>query len=224
MVVVALALVIAFASNAVGIAALAQSSAPPRDQFVIMKTTKGTIVIRVYYSMVPYTAGNFLNMVNRGFYNGLTFHRVENWVVQGGDPNGDGTGHYVDPATGQPRFLKLEIHPRLNHNHAGVVAMARSASPNSASCQFYFLKRPSPFLNGKYSVFGQVVRGMEVVNSMQIGDRIVDAHIWRPQQQQEEGGAQSYSGEAEVREAVPGVAEPAAPPPPPPTNNGDAGF
>lgn len=131
--------------------------------------------------MVPYTAGNFLDLVDSGFYNGLTFHRVENWVVQGGDPNGNGTGHFVDPATGQTKYLRLETHPLLNHNQPGAVAMARSQDRNSASCQFYILKSPMPQLNGQYAVFGKVLSGMNAVYSIGRGDRIISASILQPQ-------------------------------------------
>jgi peptidyl-prolyl cis-trans isomerase B (cyclophilin B) len=148
-----------------------------RDQIVVMQTTKGPIRMRIFYSLVPYTAGNFLELVESGFYNGLSFHRVESWVVQGGDPTGTGNGNFVDPDTHQPKFLRLEIHPRLNHNQAGAVAMARSQSPNSASCQFYITKYPMPQLNGKYAVFGRVLSGMEAVQAMRPGDRIISATI-----------------------------------------------
>lgn len=147
------------------------------DQLVVLQTTKGPISMRIFYSIVPYTAGNFLDLVDQGFYNGLTFHRVENWVVQGGDPNGNGSGQYTDPATGQPKFLRLEINPALTHNQAGMVAMARSQAPNSASCQFYILKTPMPQLNGKYAVFGRVLNGMNSVYAMRPGDRIISATI-----------------------------------------------
>jgi peptidyl-prolyl cis-trans isomerase B (cyclophilin B) len=157
-------------------------NAPRVDHYVTVETSKGPIVIRVYFSIVPYTAGNFLNLVVRNFYNGLSFHRVENWVVQGGDPNGNGTGNFVDPDSGRPRMLRLETTPRLTHNYAGMVAMARSNDPNSASCQFYILKRPMPQLNGQYAVFGRVVQGMDTVNKISIGDRILSASITDPQQ------------------------------------------
>lgn len=151
------------------------------DQFVLLQTTKGPITMRIFYSMVPYTAGNFLDLVDQGFYNGLTWHRVENWVIQGGDPNGNGSGQYTDPNTGQPKFLRLEINRNLGHNQAGMVAMARSADPNSASCQFYILKSPMPQLNGKYAVFGRVTNGMKTVYNIRPGDRIVSATILQPQ-------------------------------------------
>lgn len=150
------------------------------DQMVLLQTTKGPILMRIFYSIVPYTAGNFLDLVSQGFYNGLTFHRIENWCVQGGDPNGNGTGNYVDPSTGQPRYLNLEINNKLGHGVAGMVAMARGQNRNSASCQFYILKSPMPQLNGQYSVFGKVVNGMNTVYNLQRGDRILSATVEDP--------------------------------------------
>lgn len=200
------------------------ATAQGSDQFVVLKTTKGPIVLRIFYSMVPYTANNFLDLVGRGFYDGLSFHRVENWVVQGGDPNGNGSGNFVDPDTGRPRFLKLQADRRLTHNQPGMVAMARSRDLNSASCQFYILKKPMPQLNGQYAVFGKVVRGMDSVYAMGIGDRIVSASILEAGGggNSNSGGGGGYSGPS-TTQAVPGVAEPPPKPiPPPPT--GDSGF
>lgn len=154
------------------------AQAQVRDPIVVLETTRGRIVMRIFESVVPYTADNFLDLVDEGFYDGLTFHRVENWVIQGGDPNGNGSGCYVDRNTGRPRYLKLEANPNLSHNSAGVVAMARSAnSLNSASCQFYILKAPMPTLNGKYAVFGKVFQGMNTVYAICPGDRIISARI-----------------------------------------------
>jgi peptidyl-prolyl cis-trans isomerase B (cyclophilin B) len=197
-----------------------------QDQFVLLRTTRGSILMRVYYSMVPYTAGNFLDLVNRGFYDGLTFHRVEDWVVQGGDPNGTGTGNYVDPETGNTRYLKLQVDSRLTHNQTGMVAMARSASPNSASCQFYILKRPMPQLNGKYAVFGKVIKGINTVGIIGRGDQILSARIVDPDTLQpvgSGGGGGDGGGSGGTQQAVPGVAEP-TPKQLPPSPTGDAGF
>jgi len=151
--------------------------AEAHDPTVVIETSKGTLAIRVFLSTVPYTARNFLDLVQRGFYNGLTFHRVETWCIQGGDPNGNGSGHFVDPRTGRPRFLKLEINNGLKHNSPGVVAMARSNNPNSASCQFYITKAPMPNLDGQYAIFGGVTNGMETVFRIRPGDRILRARI-----------------------------------------------
>lgn len=158
------------------VACLSQSSGDPA---VIIDTTKGRIVMRVFRSLVPYTSDAFLSMVAEGFYDGLQFHRVESWVVQGGDPNGNGSGLYMDRRTGQPRYLRLEINNKLGHGLAGMVAMARSSNPHSASCQFYILKQPMPQLNGQYAVFGKVVDGMNVVNAIRPGDAILRTQIYQ---------------------------------------------
>lgn len=153
------------------------AGAQQSDPVVALQTTKGPIFIRVYIGLAPITASNFVDLVRRGFYNGLTFHRVESWVIQGGDPNGNGTGNFIDPDTRQPRFLRLETSPMLRHNAAGVVAMAHGKSPNSGSCQFYITKKSMPALDGAYSIFAGVIKGMDVVYNIQPGDRILSAAI-----------------------------------------------
>ena len=163
---------------ALAIATISQVQAfAQNDPIVILQTTKGRIVIRVFRNMVPYTANNFLDLVSRGYYDGKSFHRVESWVVQGGCPYGNGQGNYTDPDTGRERFLRLEINRNLNHNSAGVVAMARGQSLDSASCQFYILKKPMSQLNGKYAVFGGVVDGLNNIYRIAPGDRIISAQI-----------------------------------------------
>jgi peptidyl-prolyl cis-trans isomerase B (cyclophilin B) len=143
------------------------------DPTVVMETTKGTIKIRVYKNDAPITAGNFLDLVQRGFYNGLTFHRYEpGFCLQGGDPEGTGRGGFVDPATHRERTIKLEINPNLKHSEAGMVAMARSSDPNSASSQFYFTLGPASHLDGGYAVFGKVVEGLNVVKELRAGDKM----------------------------------------------------
>lgn len=196
-----------------------------QDQYVLIRTNRGSILMRIYFSIVPYTAGNYLDLVSRGFYNGLNFHRVEDWVVQGGDPNGNGTGNFVDPETGRTRYLKLQTDRRLTHNQAGMVAMARSQDYNSASCQFYILKRPMPQLNGQYAVFGKVVKGMPIVYALRRGDVITSAQIVDPADYLgggTGGGGGTGSG-ASATQAVPGVPDP-PPPQAPPSPTGDAGF
>lgn len=163
------------------------------DPIVLLQTTRGNIAIRVYRSYAPRHAANFLDLVNRGFYNGLIFHRVESWCIQGGDPNGNGTGDFVDPQTGQARHIPLEVTPRLRHNAPGVVAMARGQNLNSASCQFYITKSAMGQLDGQYSIFGGVVDGMGAVQSIRPGDRIISAQIVEnggPPPQQSSGNQQ----------------------------------
>jgi len=155
------------------------SNAQQSNPVVQMQTTKGPLAIEVFINQAPNTAQNFLDLVSRGFYNGLTFHRIENWCIQGGDPAGNGTGNFTDPSSGQPRFINLEINRQLRHK-PGVVAMARSNSPNSASCQFYITKVEMPQLDGQYAIFGRVANGMagmHTVYAMEMGDRIISAKI-----------------------------------------------
>lgn len=148
---------------------------------VTIETTKGTIVIQVFNEEAPITAGNFLDLVKRGFYNGLKFHRYEpGFVIQGGDPNGNGTGGFVDPATGKERRIPLEVRPNLKHNAAGIVAMARSNDPNSASCQFYITLGPASFLDMKYAVFGKVLQGLDVVTQLRAGDTMTKVTAEEP--------------------------------------------
>jgi cyclophilin family peptidyl-prolyl cis-trans isomerase len=141
-----------------------------------METTKGTIQIELYTSEqsgAPKTANNFLDLVGRGFYNGLTFHRYEpGFVIQGGCPQGTGTGGFNDPQTGRERRIQLEVKPDLKHDKAGVVAMARANDPNSASSQFYITLAPASFLDMNYAVFGKVIEGLDVVQQLRQGDRM----------------------------------------------------
>ncbi|MFP5263624.1 MAG: peptidylprolyl isomerase [Blastocatellia bacterium] len=137
----------------------------------IIETSKGNITIELYEDKAPVTAGNFIDLVGRGIYDGLKFHRYEpGFVIQGGDPKGNGTGGFVDPQTGRERRIKLEVSPELKHGAAGAVAMARSQDRDSASCQFYITLGPAAFLDMNYAVFGRVVDGMDVVNKIRAGD------------------------------------------------------
>jgi peptidyl-prolyl cis-trans isomerase B (cyclophilin B) len=137
----------------------------------IIETDKGPITIELYEDKAPITAGNFIDLVEKGFYNGLKFHRYEpGFVIQGGDPQGNGTGGYVDPTTGRERRIQLEVSPELKHGDAGAVAMARSSDPNSASCQFYITLGPAAFLDMNYAVFGRVTDGLDVAKQIRAGD------------------------------------------------------
>lgn len=151
------------------------------EPIVTIETNKGPIVIQLFMKDAPITAGNFLDLVKRGFYNGLTFHRYEpNFVIQGGDPKGNGTGGFVDPATGSERRISLEVKPNLKHDAAGVVAMARSSNPDSASSQFYITLAPASFLDQKYAVFGKVTSGLETVMQLRVGDQMTKVTAEEP--------------------------------------------
>src|SRR5262245_17556822 len=134
------------------------------NRTAIIETTKGTIKLVLYEDLAPTTAGNFVELAEKNFYNGLKFHRVEpGFVIQGGCPHGTGTG-------GSGKNIPLEVSPNLKHGEAGAVAMARANDPNSASSQFYITLSPTPFLDGKYAVFGRVVEGLDVVRQIRVGD------------------------------------------------------
>jgi peptidyl-prolyl cis-trans isomerase B (cyclophilin B) len=132
---------------------------------ISITTPKGQIVLQVYPNLMPITVENFEKLVKSGFYNNLTFHRVEDWVIQGGDPKGNGTG-------GPGWTIPLESDLTLQ-NVRGAIAMARSREPNSAGSQFYVLKKDAPWLDGQYAVFGKVISGMDVVDQIVIGDKML---------------------------------------------------
>lgn len=177
----------------------------PGKATVIQVINGQPVVIEVDGTNAPITAGNFVDLVERGVYDGVMFHRVvrqpDPFVVQGGDPRSRdtsipasalGTGNFIDPDTNQGRFIPLEIKPQgaaqpvynqvvtqtpqLRHTR-GAVAMARSNALNSASSQFYFALDALPFLDGNYAVFGNVTQGFETVNAVQQGDRISSAKV-----------------------------------------------
>jgi peptidyl-prolyl cis-trans isomerase B (cyclophilin B) len=137
----------------------------------VIETNKGTIKFTLHEELAPITTANFVELAEGGFYDGLTFHRVEpNFVIQGGDPNGNGTG-------GSSKRIKLEVSPNLKHGDAGAVAMARSQHPDSASSQFYITLGPAPFLDMNYAVFGRVTEGLDVVRQIRVGDRMNSVQI-----------------------------------------------
>lgn len=143
------------------------SKSNPTVTFV---TTKGTFKAEIYQDKAPISAANFLKLVNSGFYNNLTFHRyVPGFVIQGGDPSGDGTG-------GSNETIPLEIVPELTHVQ-GSLGMARSNDPNSASSQFYVSLEDIHDLDGSYAVFGQVIEGFEVVLKLREGDRMTKVSV-----------------------------------------------
>ncbi len=143
---------------------------PLSDSVVaIIKTTQGTIKALLYPKDAPVTVQNFVRLSLLGFYDGLTFHRyVPNFVIQGGDPTGTGRGNagYTIP---------LEVSDRKHVE--GALGMARARDPNSGSCQFYITLKPTPHLDGNYTVFGRVIEGMDVVKKLRQGDKILHIDI-----------------------------------------------
>ncbi len=136
------------------------------DPLVLLETTKGEIEIRVLARAAPVHAASFLRLVRQGFYDGLIWHRVvPNFVIQGGDPRGDGWG-------GPGYALRDEIN--LVRFERGTLGMPKSG-PDSGGCQIFITHLPTPHLDGNYTAFGQVVLGLDVVDRIEVGDRIVRA-------------------------------------------------
>ncbi len=141
---------------------------PNGSEIAVVSTPKGEIKFEFYPEDAPNHVAAFIELSQKGFYDGTTFHRVEpNFVIQGGDPNtktGEGA-----PGTGGPGYnLEAEFNSRQHLD--GTVSMARSTDPNSAGSQFYICMGPQPFLDGQYTVFGQVTEGLDVVYSIGVGD------------------------------------------------------
>jgi len=136
---------------------------------VVMTTNQGVIKFKFYPNDAPGTVKRIIELIQSGFYNGLSFHRVvPNFVIQGGDPVGNGTG-------GSGQKLKAEFN---NRRHVeGAVAMARAADPDSADSQFYIALATLPHLDHNYTVFGQVIEGLDVVRKIKRGDRITTVVI-----------------------------------------------
>ena len=142
----------------------ASSQVKTMSNYAIVETTKGTFEFKLY-DETPVTTKNFIDLANSGFYNGLTFHRYEpGFVIQGGDPRGDGTG-------GSSKNIPLEIAPGKNFAK-GAIGMARSNAPDSASSQWFVTLENSFFLDGQYAVFGTVTKGMDVVLQLRAGDKM----------------------------------------------------
>jgi peptidyl-prolyl cis-trans isomerase B (cyclophilin B) len=135
-----------------------------------IETSKGNIVLDLYFDKTPKTCQNFEKLANSGFYNGLSFHRViPDFMIQGGCPKGDGTG-------GPGYQFEDELHPELRHDGPGVLSMANSG-PNSNGSQFFITHVATPWLNDKHTVFGRVSQGQDVVNAIRQGDKIVKIAI-----------------------------------------------
>ncbi|MEI7927479.1 MAG: peptidylprolyl isomerase [Verrucomicrobiales bacterium] len=135
------------------------------DIRITLHTDKGDIDATIFASKVPMTSANFLNLAKRGYYNGISFHRViANFMIQGGDPTGTGSG-------GPGYKFADEIDRSLKHAKPGIFSMA-NAGPNTNGSQFFITHLPTPHLDGKHAVFGEVTTGQDVVNKIAQGDKI----------------------------------------------------
>ena len=132
---------------------------------VTIQTTRGTIKYKFYSKDAPNTVRRIAELIQKGFYNDVIFHRVvPGFVIQGGDPTGTGTG-------GSGLKLKAEFNSRKHV--LGTVSMARAMDPNSADSQFFIMLGSHTHLDGQYTAFGQVIEGQDVVNQIKQGDRMV---------------------------------------------------
>ncbi len=130
-----------------------------------IETSKGSIELALTPDQTPITVANFVNLAQKGFYNGLKFHRViNNFMIQGGDPAGNGTG-------GPGYTFQDEFVPSLTHSAAGVLSMA-NAGPGTNGSQFFITHVATPWLDGKHTVFGKVTKGQSVVDAVAQGDTI----------------------------------------------------
>ncbi len=161
------------------------NNAPETDGlYARIDTNRGPILISLLYREVPLTVTNFIGLAEgtikntakkagKPFFDGLLFHRVvNNFVIQTGDPKGDGEG-------GPGYSIPIELNARLKHDSAGTVGMARDTDPDSNGSQFYITHRPTPHLDESYIVFGKVIKGMNTVHQIQQGDHIEKVRIIR---------------------------------------------
>jgi peptidyl-prolyl cis-trans isomerase B (cyclophilin B) len=140
------------------------------DIKITIHTSAGDIDATLYASKAPLTCANFLNLARRGYYNQITFHRViANFMIQGGDPTGTGSG-------GPGYKFADEFHPDLRHDGPGVLSMA-NAGPNTNGSQFFITHVATPWLDNKHTVFGKVVEGQDIVDSVQRGDTMTKVTI-----------------------------------------------
>jgi peptidyl-prolyl cis-trans isomerase B (cyclophilin B) len=155
------------------LAAPAQSEESMKDIRIIVKTDKGNIEGVLYPAKAPVTVANFLNLAKRGYYDGLTFHRViPDFMIQGGDPTGTGGG-------GPGYRFEDECTPELKHDKPGIFSMANAGAGTNGS-QFFVTHVPTPWLDGKHTVFGHVTKGQDIVNAVAQGDKIKSIEILDP--------------------------------------------
>lgn len=176
----ALTIAVAFAMFGFAATRPAVAAPPPHDPIVTMVTERGTILIKLFPEDAPLSCANFIKLIKKGFYDGLTFHRITDLngpgskIVQGGDPAGNGSGGPGWQIKGE--FSSNGVNNPLTHN-AGAVAMARSQSNDSAGSQFYISVGPNHELDGNYAVFGMVIKGLDVADKLQIGDKMTKVTV-----------------------------------------------
>lgn len=162
-------------------AAAQPPASPPAgagDLRIVMTTSKGDIAATLFASKVPMTVANFVNLAQRGFYDGILFHRViPDFMIQVGDPLTRNAAQEDRWGTGGPGYeFGDEFHPQLRHTGPGFFSMA-NAGPGTNGSQFFVTHRETPWLDGKHAVFGRVTQGQDVVNKIVKGDKIVSIKL-----------------------------------------------
>ena len=142
----------------------------------VFETTKGTLVLDLYREKAPLTTANFLDLIESGFYDGIIFHRViPGFMAQVGDPFTKEAGRENEWGMGGPTYRIMdEFDPSLKHDSAGIVSMA-NAGPNTGGSQIFITYAETPHLDGVHAVFGKLVEGMDVLESIEVGDKIIKA-------------------------------------------------
>ena len=135
-----------------------------KNRIAVFETNMGTFEIELFEDKAPITTGNFIDLAEHNFYDGLIFHRViDGFMIQGGDPKGDGTGGSKETIKGE--FSDNGVKNPLSHTR-GALSMARSQDNDSASSQFFIVQSDSTYLDGQYAVFGYVYEGMDIVDQI----------------------------------------------------------
>ncbi len=143
---------------------------PAKKYTATMTTDKGEIVLALFADKTPKTVNNFVFLAREGFYDNITFHRViDDFMAQGGDPTGTGRG-------GPGYRFEDEFDPTLKHSKPGILSMA-NAGPGTNGSQFFITHVPTPWLDGKHSVFGEVIEGMDVLMAIKMGTKLLSVTI-----------------------------------------------
>jgi cyclophilin family peptidyl-prolyl cis-trans isomerase len=161
------------------VALTAQAKSPGAGPIIVLETAKGTIEIETYPEEAPKTVARILELVNKNFYNGHRFHRADpNFVIQIGDPvSRDVSREAWWGRQGSGKPIGVAEITKKRRNGAGAVGMGHSGTAKDADSQFYITRRVAPELDGKYTVFGKVLKGMDVVNRIQRGDILKRAYV-----------------------------------------------
>ncbi|PIR59466.1 MAG: hypothetical protein COU69_00150 [Candidatus Pacebacteria bacterium CG10_big_fil_rev_8_21_14_0_10_56_10] len=151
---------------------------PVNASQAVMSTSKGTIIFELFTDRAPLTTANFAKLVREGFYDGIKFHRViDDFMAQAGDPLTRDDSQRDRWGQGGPGYtIPDEFHPQLRHDSAGIVSMA-NRGPNTGGSQFFITYSATPWLDDKHAVFGKVIQGLDVLETITVGDQIIGIEL-----------------------------------------------